>query len=347
MDSKGNDVELYGLLIMGSDQYPQYILQGGSERPWSEEWEIDFSKLDIQKVVAHGTYRTVFKGTYDNQAVAVKILDWGDGPVLREFFRQRVDVWHKLHHPNVTKFVGASTKARNLQIPSKLSSMDHQSSISPTTCCVVVEYLPGGTLIEFLIRNRKRKLPFKDAIQLALDLSRGLSYLHSNKIMHHDVRTVNMLIDAHRTLKIADIGAARVKAWNPRDMNGKTGTVEYMAPEILKGKPYNITCDVYSFGICLWEIYCCAMPYPNLSFADISSGVVHQNLRPIIPECCPNSLANVMRKCWDGNPSERPAMHEVGEMLEAIDTSQGGGMVSPDQVPRSFCFRPSGSSPGP
>lgn len=47
-------------------------MKGSKECPWTEEWKIDFSKLDIQKVVAHGTYRTVFRGTYDNQDVADK-----------------------------------------------------------------------------------------------------------------------------------------------------------------------------------------------------------------------------------------------------------------------------------
>lgn len=46
--------------------------------------------------------------------------------------------------------------------------------------------------------------------------------------------------------------------------------------QVLVGKPYNRSCDVYSFGICLWEIYCCDMPYPDLSFADVSSAVVRQ-----------------------------------------------------------------------
>lgn len=46
--------------------------------------------------------------------------------------------------------------------------------------------------------------------------------------------------------------------------------------QVLQGKPYNRRCDVYSFGICLWEIYCCDMPYPDLSFADVSSAVVRQ-----------------------------------------------------------------------
>ncbi|KAL9995451.1 putative dual-specificity kinase TKL-Pl-4 family [Helianthus debilis subsp. tardiflorus] len=133
----------------------------------------------------------------------------------------------------------------------------------------------------------------------------------------------NMLLDLNRTLKIADFGVARVEAQNPRDMTGETGTLGYMAPEVLDGKPYNRKCDVYSFGICLWEVYCCDMPYADLSFAEVSSAVVRQNLRPDIPKCCPSSFANILRKCWDANPDKRPEMDEVVRLLEAIDTSKG------------------------
>ncbi|KAJ6709011.1 SERINE/THREONINE-PROTEIN KINASE TNNI3K-RELATED [Salix koriyanagi] len=277
-----------------------------------EEWEIELGKLDIRHVIAYGTYGTVYRGNYDGQDVAVKVLDWGEDGIatavetaaLRASFKQEVAVWHKLDHPNVTKFVGASMGTSNLKIPSQKI---------------------------FLFRNRRKKLAFKIVIQLALDLSRGLSYLHSKKIVHRDVKTENMLLDATRTLKIADFGVARVEAQNPRDMTGETGTLGYMAPEVLDGKPYNRKCDVYSFGICLWEIYCSDMPYPDLSFAEVSSAVVRQHLRPEIPRCCPSSFASVMRKCWDANPEKRPEMDEVVRLLEAIDTSKGGGMLPEDQ----------------
>lgn len=59
-----------------------------------------------------------------------------------------------------------------------------------------------------------------------------MSYLHSKRIVHRDVKTENMLLDVHRTLKIADFGVARVEAQNPRDMTGETGTLGYMAPEV-------------------------------------------------------------------------------------------------------------------
>ncbi|KAF3783364.1 Serine/threonine-protein kinase [Nymphaea thermarum] len=335
-----------------------YQLEKHLSRVWSRtskeaqgpkaEWEIDLSKLEVKNTIAHGTFGTVYRGVYDEKDVAVKLLDWGEDGLanehetaaLRASFRQEVAVWHKLDHPNVTKFVGASMGTSELKIPSRSSSINGHEAIPARACCVVVEYLPGGTLKQFLIKNRRRKLAYKIVIQLALDLARGLSYLHSRKIVHRDVKTENMLLDTTRTLKIADFGVARVEAQNPKDMTGETGTLGYMAPEVLNGQPYNRRCDVYSFGICLWEIYCCEMPYPYLTFAEVSSAVVRQNLRPEIPRCCPNSLANIMKKCWDANPEKRPDMDEVVRMLESLDTSKGGGMIPDDEANGCFCFVP-------
>ncbi|KAA3459683.1 serine/threonine-protein kinase HT1-like [Gossypium australe] len=288
------------------------------------EWEIDPSKLIIKTVIARGTFGTVHRGIYDDLDVAVKLLDWGEEghrtdaeiAALRAAFSQEVAVWHKLDHPNVTKFIGATMGSSGLQIQTE----NGQIGLPNSVCCVVVEYLPGGALKSFLIKNRRRKLAFK-------------------VIVHRDVKTENMLLDKTRTVKIADFGVARVEASNPNDMTGETGTLGYMAPEVLNGNPYNRKCDVYSFGICLWEIYCCDMPYPDLSFSEVTSAVVRQNLRPEIPRCCPSSLANVMKRCWDANPDKRPEMDEVVSMLEAIDTSKGGGMIPVDQQQNCFCFR--------
>ncbi|GAB2289539.1 hypothetical protein Dimus_038053 [Dionaea muscipula] len=307
------------------------------------DWEIDPSKLIIKSVIARGTFGTVHRGIYDGQDVAVKLLDWGEEgqrseaeiASLRAAFTQEVVVWHKLDHANVTKFIGAKMGSTGLQVQTENGLVAMPNNI----CCVVVEYLPGGALKSYLIKNRRKKLPFKVVIQLALDLARGLSYLHSQKIVHRDVKTENMLLDKSRTLKIADFGVARVEASNPSDMTGETGTLGYMAPEVLNGNPYNRKCDVYSFGICLWEIYCCDMPYPDLSFSEVTTAVVRQNLRPEIPRCCPSSLVNVMKKCWDANPDKRPEMDEVVTLLEAIDTSKGGGMIPPDQAQGCLCFR--------
>ncbi|KAI8027294.1 Serine/threonine-protein kinase STY13, partial [Camellia lanceoleosa] len=155
-----------------------------------EEWEIDLAKLDIRNVIAHGTYGTVYRGTYDGQDVAdvsityvytyvhaLKVLDWGEDGIataaetaaLRASFRQ--------------EFIGASMGTSNLKIPSDNTSSDAHNSLPSRACCVVVEYLPGGMLKKYLIRNWRKKLAFGVVIQLALDLSRGLSYLHSSRTL--------------------------------------------------------------------------------------------------------------------------------------------------------------------
>ena len=69
-------------------------------------------------------------------------------------------------------------------------------------------------------------------LKLPFGITYRLSYLHSKKIVHRDVKTENMLLDKTRTVKLADFGVARIEASNPHDMTGETGTLGYMAPEV-------------------------------------------------------------------------------------------------------------------
>ncbi|KAF7000911.1 hypothetical protein CFC21_016692 [Triticum aestivum] len=308
------------------------------------EWEIDLAKLDIQNQVASGTFGVVYRGTYDGNDVAVKVLDWGQegqesSSKHREAFEKEVAVWQKLDHPNVTKFVGASMGTSQLKIPAgKKGGSSHGPG---QRCVVVVEYQHGGTLKTLLFQHRDKKLPYKKVVQLALDMARGLSYLHSQKIVHRDVKAENMLLDRKKSVKIADFGVARVEAQDDDNMTGQTGTLGYMAPEVLEGRPYDHKCDVYSFGVLLWETYCCALAYPNYSIADISYHVVKLGIRPDIPRCCPKPLSEIMTRCWDGNPDHRPEMAEVVAMLERIDTTKGKSMTPavPDHTSQGCsCF---------
>ncbi|XP_035543241.1 probable tyrosine-protein kinase kin-31 [Juglans regia] len=156
-----------------------------------QEWEIDPSKLVIKAVIARGTFGTVHRGIYDGQDVAVKLLDWGEEghrteaeiASLRATFTQEVAVWHKLDHPNVTKFIGATMGSSELQIQTENGQIGMPSNIY----CVFVEYLPGGALKSYLIKNRRRKLAFKVVIQLTLDLARGYPPFCCDKDANFDV----------------------------------------------------------------------------------------------------------------------------------------------------------------
>ncbi|XP_024313623.1 serine/threonine-protein kinase STY13 isoform X2 [Brachypodium distachyon] len=306
------------------------------------EWEIDLAKLDIDNQVASGTFGVVYRGTYDGNDVAVKVLDWGqEGQETkhREAFEKEVAVWQKLDHPNVTRFVGASMGTSQLKLPGSKGS----SGPGQRCCVVVVEYQHGGTLKTFLYNHRDKKLPYKKVVQIALDIARGLCYLHSKKIVHRDVKAENMLLNKKKsTVRIADFGVARVEAQdNENNMTGQTGTLGYMAPEVLEGRPYDHKCDVYSFGVLLWETFCCNMAYPNYSIADIAYHVVKLGIRPDIPRCCPRTLSEIMARCWDGKPDNRPEMAEVVALLEKIDTNKGKGMTPaiPDNTAQGCsCF---------
>jgi serine/threonine protein kinase len=328
---------------------------GGAEEE-AAAWEIDLSKLSIRSVVAQGYHGTLFRADYGGHDVAVKVLDWGEDGYstpeqiahLRASLADLAAVWHSFEHPNVVRFFGASMGTADLNIPANTTSSataagggeQRNAGEKPPdrACCVVVEFLGGGTLKKYLIEHYRSKLPYGEVVRLALSMARGLSFLHANKIVHRDVKTENMLFLGGGDLKIADFGVARVEARDPREMTGATGTVGYMAPEVLVGKPYNRKCDVYSFGICLWEIYCCEMPFMDLSLADVSSAVVHKDLRPEIPRCCPRDMALIMRRCWHANPAARPEMEEVVGMLEALDMKKGRGMVPLGETAGCFCI---------
>ncbi|OMO78204.1 hypothetical protein CCACVL1_14578 [Corchorus capsularis] len=184
---------------------------------------------------------------------------------------------------------------------------------------IAVEHVCGDPLNYFLSKHSEEKLNFKIVIQLALHLARGLAYLHSKKLIHGNVKTENILIDTNFQLKITDFETSNVEISNQEGQ-----TTCSMAPELMESKLYDKKCDVYSFGICLWEIYCCETPRcSNLTFEELTSPDFVKNWRPEIPEYCPKALANLMQQCWDRDPRKRPEMEQVVLMLEAIDKSKG------------------------
>ncbi|GJW58499.1 serine/threonine-protein kinase STY13-like protein [Tanacetum coccineum] len=302
------------------------------QQEWAET--IDPSKLLLGNVIGRGTFGVVHKGSYYSQTVAVKVLDFGDKKTkvsmerMKNDFEKEVGLWKNLDHPNVTKMIGATMSMKTD------SKQKNKKSKTESDFCIVSEYLKGGSLRSYLEKNRKKKLPLKIVIRFALDIAKGLSYLHSEKIIHRDVKPDNMLMDEKKLIKLADFGESVVEPLYMKSC--EVGTLGYMAPEVLSRKPYSHKCDVYAFGICLWEIQCCDMAY-TYDLENIPSDI-YKELRPSIPLDCPRSLANLMEQCWHTDPSKRPEMKDVVIELEKIGKAEGLQTQSEDREAVYGCF---------
>ncbi|CAI7899529.1 unnamed protein product [Closterium sp. NIES-53] len=269
-------------------------------------WAIDFTEVELGELVATGSFGVVHKGVYRGQQIAVKFLLFPEASSeddlnrAKRGFRQEVAVWHKLQHPNVVQFLGAY--------------------INPPKWAIVTEFLEGGTVKGFLARIGKHRLPLKQIISMALDIARGMQYLHSYNVIHRDLKSANLLLASDASVKVADFGLARTEAQEPGNMTAETGTIRWMAPEMIDHKPYTRKVDVYSYGIVLWEICTAQWPFEGLSFVQLAHAIVADDLRPPIKDC-PSQLTKLITRCWDRDPDVRPDFDEIVKTLEGIASS--------------------------
>ncbi|XP_071695955.1 serine/threonine-protein kinase STY17-like [Rutidosis leptorrhynchoides] len=268
----------------------------------TDVWEIDAKMLKFENKVASGTFGDLYKGTYCSQEVAIKVLkpERIDADMLREF-SQEVFIMRKIRHKNVVQFIGACTE------PSKL--------------CIVTEFMARGSIYNYLHKqNGSFKMPL--LLKIAIDISKGMSYLHQNNIIHRDLKTANLLMDEHEVVKVADFGVARVQT-ESGVMTAETGTYRWMAPEVIEHKPYDHKADVFSFAIVLWELLTGEVPYSYLTPLQAAVGVVQQGLRPTIPKQTHPKLTELLESCWQQNPTMRPNFTEILDKLKHLAKEVG------------------------
>ncbi|KAM1121961.1 hypothetical protein TB2_003459 [Malus domestica] len=271
----------------------------------TDVWELDPRQLKFGNKVASGSCGDLYKGTYCTQEVAIKVLKPECvNPDMLKDFAQEVYIMRKVRHKNVVQFIGACTKHPSL--------------------CIVTEYMSGGSVYDYL---HKQKGVFKlpSLLKVAIDVSKGMTYLHQNNIIHRDLKAANLLMDENEVVKVADFGVARVNS-HSGVMTSETGTYRWMAPEVIEHKPYDHKADVFSFGLVLWELLTGKLPYEHLTPLQAAVGVAQKGLRPTIPKNTPPKLAELLEKCWQQDPATRPDFSEIIENLQTLAEEVGDGV---------------------
>jgi len=180
---------------------------------------------------------------------------------------------------------------------------------------MVLEFLAGGSLHDLLhgrggSSSGAGELDDMLIARIVNEVASGVAYLHSHGVMHRDVKSANVLLDESQHAKVADFGIST--HFGRADYTAETGTYRQMAPEVILHKPYNYKCDVYSYGVLLWEVLHRQVPFIGFAPLQAAFAVAMEQARPKIdlrPELA--DYQELITQCWDAEPDKRPGMDSV------------------------------------
>ena len=255
--------------------------------------EID---LQLHEKVGSGASGEVYRATWTSpdrgqlEVAAKKIPLPQDGG--HSFLE--IDILKNLNHKNVIKYYG--------------------QVVTPNDVFIVTEFASKGTLRKFL-KDRDKLTP-QIIHRWAVQAARGIRYLTNAGVVHRDIKTANFLITSNDTLKICDFGIAKQQI-STESTQGMRGTSSYLAPEVIKDGKSSHKADVFAFGIVLWELNTCLIPYRSMIPQHVMFKVASGELRPEVPAVCPvPEHKTLMQECWSQDRLKRPSIDEVVARVE-------------------------------
>ncbi|XP_052237423.1 tyrosine-protein kinase Fer-like isoform X2 [Dreissena polymorpha] len=264
-----------------------------------ESWELNNDDILLDTKIGNGNFGEVFRGVYrrSGETVAVKTCKDTLSEDQRKKFLMEGRILKQYDHPNIVRFIGIAAQRQPVMI--------------------IMEYVTGGALLNFLRKDGKRQSRMQAAC-MCLDAANGMAYLSEKGCIHRDLAARNCLVGDNHVVKISDFGMSREEQEYTVSDGMKQIPIKWTAPEALNYGKYTTMCDVWSYGILMWEIFSNGLtPYPGWTNA-IAREKVEQGYRMPAPQGIPDSVYQLMLKCWDANPSTRITFQEVFKTLKNL-----------------------------
>lgn len=298
-----------------------YHETGALLNPKLEKLEYPRNNIIYIRDLGQGAFGRVFQARApgliageDFTLVAVKMLKDDASQDMQVDFEREACLLSEYDHPNIVKLLGVCAFGRPM--------------------CLLFEFMARGDLNEFLRSNspylpqsrndaipvQRADLTHPDLLTIAQQIAAGMVYLSDRKFVHRDLATRNCLIDENMVVKIADFGLSHkiyLQDYYKGDENDAI-PIRWMPLESILYNKYTLESDVWAFGVCLWEIFSFALqPYYGMTHEEVVKYVKDGNMLNC-PDNTPLVVYNLMRKCWNRKPADRPSFHVIHQSLQQI-----------------------------
>ncbi|XP_073303175.1 calcium/calmodulin-regulated receptor-like kinase 1 [Primulina huaijiensis] len=286
---------------------------------------LEYSYRDLQKatynfttLIGQGAYGPVYKAQMPaGETVAVKVLA-NDSKQGEKEFQTEVMLLGRLHHRNLVNLVGYCAEKNQHML--------------------IYVYMSRGSLASHLYDEKLKPLNWEERVQIALDVARGLEYLHDGAVppvIHRDIKSSNILLDQSIRARVADFGLSREEMVNKQASNIR-GTFGYLDPEYVSTRSFTKKSDVYSYGVLLFELVAGRNPLQGLmEYVDLATmdtegkdgweEIVDPRLDGSFDVEELNEVAALAHKCVNRVPRRRPSMRDIVQVFSKIIKSRHTG----------------------
>ena len=251
-------------------------------------------EYQILEKIGKGTFGTVYKVKKYNESFLYVIKQIPLNELTEEQIKQ------------------VNTEAKLLSlINSNFVVKYFESFIDNYELFIVMEYCDNGDLYHFLLEQQKKSTPLKEDLvwQIFIKITLGLSTIHKMKILHRDLKTLNIFLNKDMGVKIGDLGIA--KQLNQGSFaNTLIGTPYYISPEMCEDKPYNQKSDVWALGCILYELCTFRHPFDATNQGALFLKIMKENPEPIFA-CYSSNLQKLVNQILEKNYEKRPSCLDI------------------------------------